>query len=273
MTSEDKFGPELAKEINTIAHAHVLTMDVDDSEPKRFSYCSCDVSEGKLRILFRPDSLGTNIDHACQQDQLFPALNAAAPGDDKPMNFVVRTFIRANYDPKIAATQAKIGALVEKPDIKLVPNFEDTFAKLEAASKVKGNDVRDDWQENLGEFAIKYFEGLAWQMKNQKFEDDDMLREGFNEGVDKGEITFRIVDSLKYGSYAEVVIEDGVLYIQASFPQFFSHLAHPRLALYPLLIVSYSHSLDARQQVGYQCRLCCRKTAGSAVECNTWRVH
>ncbi len=231
---EDKFGPEVAKEINTIAHAHVLTMDVDDAEPKRFSYCSCDVSEGKLRILFRPDALGTNIDHACQQDKLFPALNAAAPGDDKPMNFIARTFIRSNYDPKIAATQTKIGALLEKPDIKLVPNFEDTFAKLQAASKVKGNDVRDDWQENLGEFALKYFEGLAWQMKSQKFEDDDMLREGFTEAVDKGEITFRIVDTLKYGSYGEVVIEGGVLYIQASFP--FPLSRSHKSGLDPLLI-------------------------------------
>jgi hypothetical protein len=214
LVGESKYGPECAKEINTIAHAHVLTMDADDSEPKRFSYCGVDVDEGKLRLLFRPDNLGTNIDHACQQDQLFPALNNAKRGDDKPMNFIVRTFIRDEYDPNVEALRKKIGALTERPDIKLNPNFEETFSKLQAAAKTKGSDVRDDWEQNLGGFTLKYFEGFEWQLKNHKFADDEMVREGFNEAVEKGEVAFRIVDKLAYGSYAEVVIEDGVCYLQ-----------------------------------------------------------
>ncbi|KAH8883563.1 hypothetical protein GQ53DRAFT_698995 [Thozetella sp. PMI_491] len=202
----------LADEINSLASAHVLTMDVDDSEPKRFSYSGTDVQDGKLRLLFRPDALGTNIDHAAQDSQLFPALNAAP--SDKPLSFTVRNGIRTDYDPNIEALRAKIGTLIERPDIKLVPNFDDTFAKLKAAAAVKGSDVRDDWETNLGSFALKYFEGLEWQLKNLKVDSDEMVREGLNEAVEKGEFAFRIVDKLKYGSYAEVVIEDGVLYLQ-----------------------------------------------------------
>ncbi|KAK3393360.1 hypothetical protein B0H63DRAFT_406549 [Podospora didyma] len=214
----ERYGDELKTEINTIAHAHVMTLDLEETTPPRFSYGGCDVLDGKFRILFVEGNLGTNIDYACQENTLFPALNAAPSPDNKPLSFIARNGIRQDYDPKIDAAIKQTAEMLGKTpaDIKFNPNFEDSFAKLTAASKVKKNTIRDDWESNLGSFTIKYFEGLIYQMNYQKVGEDDLIQEGFLEAVDKNEIVFRIVDKLKYDSYGEVVIEDGVLYIQST---------------------------------------------------------
>jgi hypothetical protein len=213
----EKFGEEGLKEINSIAYKHVITMDIDDA--KRFSYGGVDVNDGNLRILFAPGSLGTNVDYACESATLQKALNdAPAPGGStEPLSFSARTGIRQEYDPKIEDVRKKVGALIAKPDIKLNPNFEDTFSKLKEESKIKKTELREDWESNMGSYALAYFEGLVSQLDWQKFEDDDLLQEGFNEAVEKGEIAYRIVDKLKYDSYCECEVEDGVLYLQVRF--------------------------------------------------------
>ncbi|KAK0657020.1 hypothetical protein B0T16DRAFT_50502 [Cercophora newfieldiana] len=205
----------LAAEINEIANAKVLTLDADESEPSRFSYSGADVAEGKLRMLFNPKSLGVNIDYSLQEANLFAALNGAPT--EKPISFQARLSIRSDYEPTIAATQHQLAEILGKSDdeIKITPNFEDTFAKLAAYKKTKGSDLRDDWETCLGSFTLKYLEGLVWQMKSQKFNDDEMLQEGFIEAVPSLEFVFRIVDKLKTGTYGEVEISDGKLYIQA----------------------------------------------------------
>jgi hypothetical protein len=186
-----KYGDEFKAEINAICHAHVLTMDLEETTPPRFTYCGCDVLDGKLRLLFVESYLGTNIDYCCQEDALLPALNAAP--SDKPLSFTVRTGIRSDYDPKIGAVHHEIATLLGKTDdeIKLNPNFEDTFAKLSVASKVKNTELRDDWQTNLGSFTLKYFEAVAYQMKYLQVGEDELIQEGFLEAVDKNEIPHR----------------------------------------------------------------------------------
>ncbi|ORY60916.1 uncharacterized protein BCR38DRAFT_349199 [Pseudomassariella vexata] len=203
------------KELNAICPTHTVTMDVDES--KRFNYGGVDVHEGSLRILFAPGNLGTNVDYALERSTLLKALNdAPAPeGSSEPMSYAARTGIRQDFDPKIKEIQAKVGELLAKPDIKLNPNFEDTFEKLKKESKVKKTELREDWESYLGSYAISYFEGIVSQLQWQKFEDDDMLQEGFHEAVDKGEIAYRIVDKLKYGSYCECEVDEGVLYLQS----------------------------------------------------------
>ena len=103
-----------------------------------------------------------------------------------------------------------------RPDIKLNPNFENTYAKLLEASKDGKTELREDWASTIGVFTRMYFEGLATQLKWQKFNEDELLQEGFNEEVGKGEIAFRVVDALQKGTYSEAVFEDGVLYLQVS---------------------------------------------------------
>jgi hypothetical protein len=62
-----------------------------------------------------------------------------------------------------------------------------------------------------------YFEGFVGQLEYQKFGEDEMLREGFNEGVEKGIVEFRVLEKMKFETYCECEIEDGVLYLQVSF--------------------------------------------------------
>ncbi|KAK3989905.1 hypothetical protein QBC44DRAFT_381029 [Cladorrhinum sp. PSN332] len=204
----------LKDEINDIAHAHVLTLDVEDANPARFSYCGSDVTDGKLRILFVETCLGTNVDYCLQEDSLLGALNAAP--SDKPFSFYARASIRNEYEPQIAEARHDIAQLLGKNDdeVTLTPNFEDTFAKLQEASKKRDSSLREDWQKVIGDFIYRYFSGLVYQMKYQKVGEDELIQEGFLEAVSKNEIAFRIVDNLKYDSYCECDVEDGVLYLQ-----------------------------------------------------------
>ncbi|KAI2627554.1 hypothetical protein GGR54DRAFT_589476 [Hypoxylon sp. NC1633] len=194
-----------------------MTIDLDDA--KRFSYCGADIHDGKLRILFAPGYLGTNIDDALERPVLLKALNAAPPapeGDSAALalSFAARLNIRDEYEPEAERIRSQIAQILAKPDIKLNPNFDDTFARLTEDSRAKETELRSDWDSVLGSFTKLYWEGLANQLKYQKFDEDDLLQEGFHEAVDKGEITFRIVDKLKYSSYCECEVEEGILYLQ-----------------------------------------------------------
>ena len=210
----ERYGDELKAEINDLSHARVLTLDLEETTPPRFSYGGCDVQDGKLRILFVEQNLGTNIDYCLQENTLFAALNAAP--SDKPLSFYARENIRTEYDAKIGEAKQQIAEQLGKKDdeITLNPNFADVFAKLDAASKQKGSSLREDWQKTIGDFVQRYFAALAYQMKYIKVGEDDMVQEGFLEAVSTNEFAFRVVDQLKYDSYGEVVIEDGVLYLQ-----------------------------------------------------------
>ncbi|KAI3319863.1 hypothetical protein HD806DRAFT_508146 [Xylariaceae sp. AK1471] len=210
----DTYKEDGLNELNTICYAHVMTMDVD--EEKRFDYCGVDVHEGQLRLLFSPEKLGTNISQCLSRDTLLKALNEAPAPEPKPLSFAARTGIRQYYDPAIEKIRARVGELIAKPDIKFTPNFEANFAKLAEESKVKKTPLTKDWQQVLGNYTKMYFEGLASQLDWQKFEDDELLQEGLNDVVDKGEVVLRIVDKLGSGSYNECVIEDGILYLQTT---------------------------------------------------------
>ncbi|KAK3901010.1 hypothetical protein C8A05DRAFT_45252 [Staphylotrichum tortipilum] len=212
-----RLGSTFTTELNNIAHANVLTLDVEETTPPRFSYGGCDILDGKLRILFSPGNLGTNIDNCCDESTLTKALNAAPQGD-APMAFVVRLGINNDYDPKISEVRSQIAELLGKSAdaITLSPNFEANFAALSAAAQVKGTSLRDDWQSTLADFTLKYFEALAYQMKYIKVGEDEMIQEGVLEAVSTNEYAFRIVEKLKYDSYCEVDIEDGVLYLQCT---------------------------------------------------------
>ncbi|KAI0906489.1 hypothetical protein F4823DRAFT_627027 [Ustulina deusta] len=211
---KDYFTEDGVNELNSICHAHVLTLDIDDQ--KRFSYSGCDVIDGKLRLLFGADGLGSNISSCLDRNVLTKALNDAPAPEDAVMSFNARTSIRLEYDAKIDPIRERIAELVANPDIKLSPNFEDSFAKLLAESKVKKTSLNKDWEGYVGGWTKSYFEGLVSQLQWQKFEDDELLQEGFNEVIEKGEVAFRIVDKLQNDSYNESVIEDGVLYLQTT---------------------------------------------------------
>ncbi|KKO97461.1 hypothetical protein THAR02_10440 [Trichoderma harzianum] len=209
-----KHGEEGKTELNTIASARTISMDLD--EDKKFSYCGCKISPaGQLVILFREGYLGTNIDYACSLENLEGALNeapSAAVTSHRPMSFVARAAIRSDWDTEVESIKAKLSKILKK-DIAVVPHFEQAFDKLSAAK-----DAPDVWERILGMYLKMYYEGLINYLEYQKFGEDDMLYEAFNEGVDKSTVVFRIVDKgeLKHSTYNECVIEDGTLILQAA---------------------------------------------------------
>ena len=127
--------------------------------------------------------------------------------------------------------RSQIAALLGKSadEVTLNANFEANFAALEAARKVKDSSVRDDWEANLGGFTLQYFEGLAYQMKYIKVGEDEMVQEGLLEAVSTNQYVFRVVEKLKYETYCEVDIEEGVLYLQCT-PGYFGTNVHQAAA-------------------------------------------
>lgn len=187
-------------------------MDADESGKTR--YCGCDVVDGKLRILFNPDELGTNISNALEE--LPAALDkapqpAGADGKVPVLGPLARLNIATEYTPKIGAELEKLKKWFS-PEFVINPNFEENYAFL---AQSKSKDLRDDWHKNLGYLSLSYIEGATYHMDYKEFKSDDMLQEGFNDAVDKHEIKIRIVEKLNKGSgYNECIIENGVLVIQ-----------------------------------------------------------
>jgi hypothetical protein len=214
---EEIHGQVGIDEINNICYSHVLTMEYD--EAKKVRYCGADVVDGKLRIIFEEGEMGTNMYGALDGPPLEKALTEADPPAGTIMSYSARANIRLDYDAKISPIQEKIAAQLQNPDIILLPNFEDTFEKLMAESKRKKNTLSRTWQQELGDITRKYFDGIAFQLKKQKFGEDELLREGFQDMIDKGTIAFRIVDKLEYDSDCECKIENGVLYLQVCDPR------------------------------------------------------
>ncbi|KAH0497416.1 hypothetical protein TgHK011_004719 [Trichoderma gracile] len=214
----EKHGAQGRSELNTIASARTITMDLD--QDKKFTYCGCKISPtGQLVILFREGCLGVNIDYACSLENLEAALNEAprtASAGDLPMSFAARAAIRSDWDGEVQAIEEKLKEVLKK-DIAVVPQFEQAFDKLSAAK-----DAPENWQQNMGLFVKLYFEGLVRYLEYQKFGEDDMLYEAFNETIDKATVAFRIVDKgqLKHSTYNECVIEDGTLILQ-TIPEYF----------------------------------------------------
>ena len=135
--------------------------------------------------------------------------------------------IKIDYEPEIKSLHDEVADILALPDLVLDPNFEANYAGL-----LKKADK--DWQSNFGAATLEYFKcvnffrlislailltlnrGIKDQLLRQGFKNDDMLQEGFAEGVPEKTITLRIVDKTNSGSINESVLEDGTLYIQVS---------------------------------------------------------
>ncbi|KAJ7463628.1 hypothetical protein FB451DRAFT_1180108 [Mycena latifolia] len=211
------YGEAGKKELNDVVSAHTIQLEVGEPEQIiRNSDLGADVVDGKLRILFAADRFGSNPHSALGELALFPALNATP--STQPMTFLAWPSISKNYHEKADPAQKKFATLLQKPNIKLDPSFEEVFGKLLEESQRPGNELVDipEWQLQFGRYVANYFDAMAYQMESLGFGTDEMLREGFNEGVESGLIKFRIVDALKRQKDCEVEIEDSVLYLQTT---------------------------------------------------------
>ncbi|KFY39374.1 hypothetical protein V495_05985 [Pseudogymnoascus sp. VKM F-4514 (FW-929)] len=203
-----KHGEEGKTELNTVAPTHTITL----SASPKMSYCGNDIEEGKLRLIFNPNYLGTNIDHAGQN--LAESLSAAPqPDGASPLSYAARHSIKTDYDAKIGAYLEKARKALQNDKFVFDPSWEQLAAALKG-----GKDVRDDWETNLGQFATNYFDGFVSVLNYQKFHEDEMLREGLEEGVPNGVLKLRIVEKLTTGqsSYNEITLDNGDLVIQTT---------------------------------------------------------
>ena len=114
----------------------------------------------------------------------------------------------------------RIQKILDRKDIVFEPNWETNWARLTKEAQTRNTELSRFtlfdglWEREFGGVVRKYFDGLAFNLKKNKFDEDEMLREGFNEAVPTGKIAFRIVEEMKDGQGA--AIEDGVFYIQVS---------------------------------------------------------
>jgi hypothetical protein len=180
------------------------------TEETTFTYGGLHIKDGVLRLVFAERSLAVNVNDVSQGFQEALKSAAASSGSASAFNINARQSVRESYDPEIGAFQKTIGELVGVPDIKLNPNFEQNASVLAQA----GDKVRSDWDKVLGGATLAYFDGLKYQLERAGFKGDDMLQEGFQEGVSKNEILFRVVEKLEKSNYHETLVEDGVLVMQ-----------------------------------------------------------
>ena len=205
----DAHGDNGKAELNSVGPTHTITMIASN----KFSYCGTDIANDVLRLNFNPSNLGTNVNNV--SENLADAVSKAPQPSGAPsLSFAARASITKDYETQVAEVLARCQSLLQNPKLKFEPNFDALGAALKS-----GKDAREDWERNLGNFALGYYQSLQSALEYQKFGDDEMLREGFEEGIPEGIIRLRILEKIK-SSYNEIVLEDGALVIQASFLTF-----------------------------------------------------
>jgi len=208
------YNESFKQEVNTICYAHIITMGPDVNG--NATYSDCDIIDGRLRLLFNPQYLGTNISSTIEN--LPKRLNEAPQpldtnGKVPTLSPLSRLSISTEFDAKIQPELEKVQKWFD-PNFKLNPNWEYNYAVLMTS---KEKDLDADWQSRIGFITLSYFEGFTYYCDYKGFKDDDMLQEGFNDAIDKHEVIFRVVDTLRKGSgYNECFIDDGVLYLQTT---------------------------------------------------------
>lgn len=204
----DSHGAGGKDELNIVCPSHTITLLPSTT----CGYCGVKVDAGRLCLLFGPTNLGTNVNDAASA--LHDAVSQAPQPNGAPsLSFAARHSIKANYESRIAEVQEKIATALQNPALKLEPGFNELGKMLKG-----GKNVSDNWERNLGSFALDYYQAFLAVLGREKFGEDDLLREGFAEGVPDGVVKLRIVDKLKNGSYNEIVLEGGAVVIQVGTP-------------------------------------------------------
>lgn len=200
---------------------------LEPAEAKDAPTTSCDIKGGRLRMTFRQDSLGWNAGYCLAGDNISQALNSEdmkdGAGTSKPakLPFATRLNIRDEYEKEIPPTLEAARKSLHRPDLTFTPNFAENFAFMKswiAANQDEARNVNEGWEAFLGARTKDYFQGFTDYLANNKFEADDMLREGFFDACEKADVQLRIVDKkkMKGGNSSETQVQDGVCYLQTT---------------------------------------------------------
>jgi len=216
----DTYGEDGKKEINEKVPKHILALEHDDTG--KVNYCACDIKDGKLRMTFKASYYGSYCGDAL--GQLADTIEKETlPAGSGPLSFYSQQSIKSSYDPKIDAVQKELARLTGITDIKLTPNFEQNVAVLAK------NNASGDWRKEIGDASFRYFNALNEVLKDLKFGDDEMLREGFQEAITAKEVKLNVLEKLvSGGSYNEIDIDkSGVLNINSTVSYWGSYVSDP----------------------------------------------
>jgi hypothetical protein len=198
-------------DLNAICHTKTLVLEADLSSSTGNGVA---IKDGFLCLLFSPENIDTNIGDCLGGDKLEDVLSAAPLPEGVVLPLKARSTIGSVYDKKSKSLLSTLSETLKNPDISFNPNFEENYTKLKAAEESGTQLSSNKWQVNLGSYTLGYLDNIVDNLRRDKFHQDDMFQAAFAEAVTKSEIVLRVVDSLKGSGSSEVVIEDGILYIQ-----------------------------------------------------------
>src|SRR5579859_3873128 len=199
------YGADGKSTFNAVVSEKKITLEIDDVTPKRFSYCGCDVKEGRFRILAGEDYLGTNINDACyEMVKAIEKAEEAAGGTG--LSVGAKANVKETVDKEFPELEKTFSEILGYA-VKLDANLEENYKTL----KAKNNDFNDSY---FGTVTLDYFKGFASNLDYLKFKGDDMMQEGFQEACEKGVIKVEVVDKLAHGSYNDIIFEDGICKLQ-----------------------------------------------------------
>lgn len=202
-----KYGADGKSAFNAVVSEKKITLEMDDVTPKRFTYCGCDVKEGRFRILAGEEYLGTNVsDACCEMVKAIEKAEEEAGGTG--LSVGAKANVKETLDKEFPDLEKKFSEILGYA-IKLDANLEENFKTL----KVKRTDFNDSY---FGTVTLDYFNGFASKLEYLKFKGDDMMQESFQEACEKGVIKVEVVDKLVHGSYNDIIFEDGICKLQVN---------------------------------------------------------
>ncbi|CAK5268647.1 unnamed protein product [Mycena citricolor] len=199
----EKYGEDGKTHFNEAVSNSQLTIAVN-SLGEGAPTISADVKDGVFRILFQHERFGYNI--TSQSEIILPAIEGAARDG---FSLQAKNSIEKHYTEEIDSLKKEIEAITGISGVILDPNFEENYQTLLTLPDPK-------WQPNFGRVHLNYFEGLKGQLESQGFKKDDMLQEGLQEALPSKTFKIRIVKQTTGNKTNEIVIEDGVAYLQTT---------------------------------------------------------
>lgn len=213
-------------ELNQLAPNHVLELDLDNKKQKDFTsreryqgfeYSRPDYAHGNLLLLINRDALWSNVGKAMSSITFVTYFARERDPELKPtVDFECVTSIESEWEPEATKLLEKARKLLANPNLTFDPHWQETWQKLDQYYRADEDQKLLDWGWRNGFAAgmYNYFESFVRKLEDNKFKDDDLLQEGFNELVSKNIVAFRFVDKLKRTTgQNEVAIEDGILWL------------------------------------------------------------
>lgn len=143
--------------------------------------------------------------------------------------------METSWEDQSEQLDSDLGAILAMPAIVLDPNVEEVFFAIHDCGGTP-------WMAQFGRTVFLYFDALKNQLLEQGFKDDELLQQALKKTVTSQTFKLRVVKKLgesflvwlrttltcfvDSGNANEVVIEDGVCYLQVS-----PHFLHPNLKL------------------------------------------